>query len=185
VVCEGKFFSAFGSVDLNEQLRSQRRQVHHLFSHRPQLRAYRHVAILPSVPTWNVEVDVVLTWDDIRNLAEALLGSNHYVTLRLLNAVESYNRLHVNPDVRNYDETLSFEEMCEKCQERGNEIWVGHVGGAAALRKRTLGYVAGRQWRYRGKENNGFAVEGNWLPGTQWLEIVTALTPDVISPESA
>ena len=31
VVCEGKFFSEFGSIDMNKQLCSLRRQVRHLF----------------------------------------------------------------------------------------------------------------------------------------------------------
>jgi hypothetical protein len=125
VVCEGKFFSEFGSVPLNKQLHTQRQQVHHLFSHRPQLRAYRHAAILPFVPTWNVEADAVLTWDDIRNLAEALLGSNHYVTLRLRNAVERYNSsLPVDPDFRNYNvERFSLGGAAHRLPRSGFRGW--------------------------------------------------------------
>ena len=46
-MCEGKFFSDLNPQDLNNQLRSQRCQVRHLFHNRPQIRAYRHVAIVP------------------------------------------------------------------------------------------------------------------------------------------
>ena len=75
-MCEGKFFtfvSDWDVEDLNEQLRSQRVQVKLLFQNgQPTIRAYRHVAIVPFVPTSAnnaIDADVVLTWDDIRKLA--------------------------------------------------------------------------------------------------------------------
>lgn len=91
VVCEGKFFSDFNIGVLNKQLRSQRIQVRYLFQNR-QIRAYRHVAIVPFVPTTNIDADVMLTWDNIRELAQELLGCHHYVTVRLRNAVGRYER---------------------------------------------------------------------------------------------
>jgi hypothetical protein len=74
VVCEGKFFNGFNTKDLNEQLCSQRRQMRHLILNRPSIRAYRHVAILPSLPTTAIDADVVLTWADIRDLAETQIS---------------------------------------------------------------------------------------------------------------
>lgn len=178
IVCEGKFFSEFGRHDLNQQLCSQRLQVRHLFDRQRRVRAYRHVAILPFVPEWHIDADAVLTWDDIRELSERIMGANHYVTLRLRKAVERYGaQMLIDPNVRNYDGKLSFEEMCERCQGSGNEIWVGHVGGAPTLRRRTLDYVAGRQWKYRDKDNSGRIVSENWVTGEQWLQIVTSLAP--------
>src|SRR5271166_80083 len=137
VVCEGKFFNGVNTTDLNEQLRSQRCQVRHLFLNRPSLRAYRHVAILPSLPATAIDADVVLTWKDILGLAE-LIGCHPYVTDRLRCAVERY------PDgdgegILNWDGKLRFTEMRDKCREPGNDIQVGHEGGEAALLKATLG----------------------------------------------
>src|SRR5208337_3094066 len=94
VVCEGKFFTFFSDhdvEDLNEQLRSQRLQVTLLFQDKKfrHIRAYRHVAILPFVPkTYSVDADCVITWEEIGDLAKKLMGQDHYVTVRLRNAVK-------------------------------------------------------------------------------------------------
>ena len=47
IVVEGKFFVGFSPSGLQAQLRSQKRQVRHLFENRPSLRAWRHVALIP------------------------------------------------------------------------------------------------------------------------------------------
>ena len=47
VVCEGKFFYSFNAGALTRQLLSQRHQVSHLLLNRLQIRAYRHLAIIP------------------------------------------------------------------------------------------------------------------------------------------
>jgi hypothetical protein len=148
IVCEGKFFSEFGRLDLNEQLLSQRRQVRHLFRHRPDLRAYRHVAILPAVLEGHVDADAVLTWADIGDLAENLLGAAHYVTQRLREAVKMYNQqLAANPGSGpNYEEMLPFDLMVRKCQQSGTEIWVGHDKGEANLRTWSAARIAGKKW---------------------------------------
>lgn len=82
VVCEGKFFDRFNPHALNKQLFSQRQQVRHLWLNRPQIRAYRQVAIVPEALD-DVDADAVLTWDHVCQLAEELMGSDHYVTARL------------------------------------------------------------------------------------------------------
>jgi hypothetical protein len=175
VVCEGKFFLFFSdgdADDLNEQLGLQRRQVRHLFLNR-SIRAYRHVAIVPFVPTTaNIDADVVLTWADIRDLAEKLMGSHHYVTDRLRNAIERY-RPPVDPTIRNWDGTLPFREMREKCQKSGNKIEVGHTGGKADLLTLSLVEAEKKQRKWRDPETNkGAIIPGNWMPGARWLEIV-------------
>jgi hypothetical protein len=139
VVCEGKFFSNFNAENLNKQLRSQRCQVHHLLLNRQQIRAYRHVAIVPErfdEPT-AIDADVVLTWDDIRELAEKLMGCDHYVTVRLREAAKRYE-CEGDRDIRNYTDILPFMAMREKCRELGDKVWVGHDGGKADLLKRDL-----------------------------------------------
>ncbi len=172
VVCEGKFFNGFNTTDLNEQLRSQRCQVRHLFLNRPSIRAYRHVAIVPFIPKTAIDADVLLTWADIRDLAKELMGT-HYVTDRLREAVKRYPE----PDVLDgpyWDGKLSFHDMREKCRKSGNEIQVGHVGGEAALLKLSLvDAEEKRDWKWRYPEmNKGHIIPGNWLPGARWLEIV-------------
>ncbi len=139
VVCEGKFFNGFNPTGLNGQLRSQRCQVRHLFLNRSLLRAYRHVAIvpppLPERMDPAIDADVVLTWADIRDLAEKLMGAHHYVTDRLREAVERYLERVVpdGPFIPPWDGRLSFSEMRVKCREFGKEIQVGHWGGRGRL----------------------------------------------------
>jgi hypothetical protein len=101
VVCEGKFFSVFNAQALNNQLRSQRCQLRHLFLHR-QIRAYRHVAIVPprrDLDALDLDADAVLTWNDIREFAEKLMGPDHYVTIRLREAVKRHKPVDNIPPI--------------------------------------------------------------------------------------
>ena len=172
VVCEGKFFSNFNWLDFQNQLSSQRSQVSHLLRHRPQIDAYRHVAIVPENPPTDTEIgaDAVLTWDDIRVLADELMGPNHYVTARLRNAVKRYNESG-DLSIRNYDGVLSFDDMRTKCWQQG-ETRVGLVGGEGALRKLSLMQAEKRRWKWRDLTNKGRVDHTNWLVGKRWLEIV-------------
>jgi len=170
VVCEGKFFDGFNIKGLNEQLCSQRRQVRHLFLNR-QIRAYRHVAILPYVPTMAVDADAVIKWGDIATLAEDFMP-NHYVTVRLRNAVGRYPE--DDPGIF-FDGKLSFDDMRKKCREfrdLGKEIYVGHAGGEAALLKWSLLEAESKLWKWRQEKTKGKIILGNWLSGERWLEIV-------------
>jgi len=183
VVCEGKFFNGFNLTDLNEQLRSQRCQVRHLFLNRPSIRAYRHVAILPPEPfdmpailagtrSMDAGADVVLTWRDIRDLAEKLMGAHHYVTDRLRVAVRRYEEEDDgDPGIPNWDgKNVLFDAMRGKCKTE--RIQVGYVGGEAALLKLSLVEAENRKWKWRYPDNRGRVIPGNWLEGTRWLEIV-------------
>jgi hypothetical protein len=183
VVCEGKFFSDFTVQELNKQLCSQRVQVKLLFGkkllfeNRQKIRAYRHVAIVPFVPTIEIDADVVLTWNDIRNLAETLLGKDHYVTVRLRKAVERYEELLRVPGISSWDGIVTFDEMRKTC--RGSEsgdrdkVQVGHAGGRSDLLRRNLVYAENKRWKWRNpKTNRGVATSGNWLDGPDWLAIV-------------
>jgi hypothetical protein len=175
VVCEGKFFSDFTVQELNKQLCSQRVQVKLLFGKR-QIRAYRHVAIVPFVPTIEIDADVVLTWNDIRNLAETLLGKDHYVTVRLRKAVERYGEPSVR-GISSWDGIVTFDEMRKMCRESESgdrdKIQVGHAGGRSDLLRRNLVYAENKRWKWRNpKTNRGVATSGNWLDEADWLAIV-------------
>ena len=184
VVCEGKFFNGFNTKNLNEQLRSQRHEVRHLFRNR-EIRAYRHVAILPkAVPILSetregfdssnaVDADAVITWGEIRDLASDIMGSDHYVTDRLRCAVHRVED-DDGPDIPcpSYVEKLPFSAMREKCRKEGNKIQVGHVGGADALLTFRLVDAERKLWKWRYPDTPGRIIPGNWLPGARWLEIV-------------
>jgi hypothetical protein len=180
VVCEGKFFTFFSDYDvedLNEQLRSQRRQVKLLFQEEKfrHIRAYRHVAILPFCPTTTrVDADCLITWGEIGNLAGKLMGQDHYVTVRLRNAVKRHEDDR-DPDtrIRNFDGKLSFKELRKKCEKPEHKMQVGYVGGEAALFKMSLPEAEKKQWKWRNPETNkGRIIPENWLTAERWLEIV-------------
>jgi len=176
VVCEGKFFSDFNWPGLRHQLISQRRQVRHVLHHYPQITSYRHAAIVPEYPPEPIGADAVLTWDDIRMLAENIMGPEHYVTTRLRNAVDKYNKLKEEQgDFRicNYNDRLSFNEMRGMCGERQG-IRVGIVCGEGALRKLTLAEAENRRWKWREPTNKGHWKPTNWLSQAVWLEIVNS-----------
>jgi hypothetical protein len=176
VVCEGKFFSDFNWPLLELQLISQRSQVCHLLYHCPQISAYRHVAIVPEYPPRDIGADAVLTWDDIVKLAERVLGRDHYVTARLRNAVNKYNKLKEEEgDFRicNYNDRLTFNEMREMCGKRQG-IYVGIVGGEGALHELSLVKAENRKWKSREPTNEGRVNRANWLTGERWLEIVNS-----------
>lgn len=174
VVCEGKFFSTFNASDLNNQLCSQRRQVRHLYCQGLYIRAYRHVAIVPfGSPIDTIDADAVFTWNEIGDLAERVLGPNHYVTLRLRDAVDRFKESKGDPNIPNYNGILPFNAMRKKCREGGDtKIQVGHTGGETDLRGRNLVYVENKPWKWRDDTNKGVASPGSWLDGALWLKIV-------------
>jgi hypothetical protein len=173
VICEGKFFSDFNSTTLKAQLLSQRRQIAHLFLNRQEMRAYRHVALLSEkVDESEIEADAIVTWPDICGLAQELMGPDHYVTIRLREAVKRY-RLDGDPNIRNYDGVLPFDKMRDECRASGDKIEVGHWGGEKDLITRDLVYAEKKPWKWRDPAvNKGAAIQANWLPGNRWLEIV-------------
>jgi hypothetical protein len=113
-----------------------------------------------------IDADVVLTWNDIWELAKKVMGQDHYVTTRFRKAVERWP----DDDEKNPDGKLSFAEMRNKCRE-SDKIRIGHVGGETALLKMSLVDAERKVWKWRRPENKG-GIPGNWVPGKRWLEIV-------------
>lgn len=175
VVCEGKFFDARYLATLEHQLRSQRLQVRYLFDTRPQLRAYRHVAILPVEDDAHPDCDAVLTWSEIAELATTVLGPEHYVTIRLRAAVKRYRALDGEDGTRNYDGRLSLNPMLAKCRERRDNVHVGHSGGEEDLQTHALAYLEQKPWKWRDPATNkGVAIRRNWIPGARFVELIEA-----------
>jgi hypothetical protein len=176
VVCEGKFFNAFNVEGLNRQLASQRRQVAHLFRARPDLRGYRHVAILPERSRASIDADAVVTWSEICAVAARVMGESHYVTARLRGAARRYTACVGTPGVSNFDGRVSFDEMVALCRTKGDGILVGHKGGERNLRARGLAYARRKRWKWRDPSvNAGTALGSNWIGGGRFLRVVDAL----------
>jgi hypothetical protein len=173
IVCEAKFFSKSNRDKLNQQLRSQRQQISHLFRACSDLRSYQHVAILPLKYNDDVDCDAVLTWEAIGRLSERVLGAGHYVTRRLAAAIELYDRRTGDPETRNFDGVLALDTLLAKCGAEGDRIQVGHHGGEADLNRRDMSYLRAKAWKWRDPaKNQGVTVPAHWIPGRRFLQIV-------------
>jgi hypothetical protein len=179
IVVEAKFFVRFTVSELQAQLKSQKRQVRHLFENRPSLRAWRQVALVPEpmldhdCDAETLDCDAVITWDDIADLSRSVLGAAHYVTYRLEKAVERYRRDIGEPRVRNYDGRLNFDRMVERSRESGDLIQVGHVGGERDFVRKGLEYARRKRWKWRDPRSNGGVIESaNWISGARFTELV-------------
>jgi hypothetical protein len=180
IVCEAKFFHPHTVTSLNRQLHSQRRQIRHLFAVRPQLRAYRHVAIVPADLGGTPACDALLTWSEIAQLADRVLGPGHYVTRRLQAGVAYFEYLvgerGSSDGERNYDEILPLDTLLSLCQTRGDAIQVGHVGGATDLLRRPVVYLELKPWKWRDPATNkGTILRRNWISGAEFVSLVEQL----------
>lgn len=185
IVIEAKFFVMFSLADLQQQMHSQRRQVRHLFAARPELRAWRHVALLPN-ELHGLECDGLILWDDIAALSREVLGPTHYVTRRLDAALARYPRASgAGGRERNYESTLALDAMLARCREHGNAIAVGHSGGEADLRARDAGFARAKAWKWRSADTGGVIDPSNWIPGARFLNLVAQLPASAPNPGGA
>ena len=173
VVCEGKFFSKYNLNTLNEQLHSQRRQIGYLCNDRPELQVYRHVAILPYSQSPDPDCDVVLTWDEIGDLAASVLTPAHYVTKRLRAASKCLSPLNGSGRTTNYEGKLSLDAVLDLCRQHGDDVLIGHTGGIGDLQRQAIRYLKSKPWKWRYPDTPGSVVPGNWIPGTRFVAFVT------------
>jgi len=182
IVIEAKFFVTFSLADLQQQMHSQRRQVRHLFAARPELRAWRHVALLPN-DLHGLECDGLILWDDIAALSREVLGPAHYVTRRLDAALARYPRASgAGARERNYESTLTLDEALALSREHGNAIAIGHTGGEADLRVRGSKYARTKAWKWRRADTGGTIDPSNWIPGARFLSLIASLPASVSVP---
>lgn len=185
IVVEAKFFVGFTASGLQAQLRSQKRQVRHLFESRPSLRAWRHVALVPEALE-GLDCDGVITWDDVAELSCTLLGPSHYVSRRFMNAVARYPRATGVSVAQNYESKLSLAGALERCRLEGNAVWIGHTGGEADLRMRGVAYALAKQWKWRRADTGGAIGRANWISGTRFAALIASLDDtDLSAPAEA
>jgi hypothetical protein len=175
VVCEAKFFGGCSLRELDSQLRSQRRQIRHISAERvrPEIRAYRQVAILPIEFSEPPDCDSVMTWQDVADLAAKVMGRSHYVAERLHAAVRHFKRLLDKSREKNYNGIDPLDSVLERCRLLGDAITVGHEGGENDLTTRSLTYLSAKQWKWREPAmNKGRVKPKNWIPGTRFAELI-------------
>jgi len=180
IVCEAKFFTKCSPSDINPQLKTQRQQFNHLFKNRPDLsNSHWHIAILPEKYDGDYDCDAVITWDEITELSADVLGSDHYVTRRFVNAMKNYRKEFDDPSIpgeKNYDGIENLIKVMQICRARGNSIQAGHVGAIHALESRGMPYILRKPWKWRDSENNlGAVISANWIGGGAFAQLVDGL----------
>src|SRR5579864_5530991 len=184
VVCEGKYFGSFNLNSLNSQLRSQRNQILVLFQAHSTLSAYRHVAVLPFVPTTGVpDCDAVFTWRELADLACNVMGSSHYVSRRLCAGDGYYQKLS-GPAEPGHGVLgqLSLSEALDRCVDSTAPIWIGLVGGKNALENRPLAELQARPWKWRTSLDG--ATKSNWITCQDFVSVMQARLAGA-TPQSA
>jgi hypothetical protein len=178
LVCEAKFFGRWTADDVAAQMASQRAQIAHLFAARPSLRAYRHIALLPRpIP---LDIDAVVTWQEIAHLASSLRPIPEYAAERLAHAAARYAPPG-NPRVRNWDGSrLPLPELIVHIQERqaqGQRTQIGYDGGLPKLRLATPAELESRRlWKWRDPDTNqGPVAPEHWISDERFLQIICSL----------
>ena len=178
VVCEGKFFGLCNPVTLNQQLRSQRRQIELLFKSRPTLKFYRHIAILPfAFSQGKLECDTTFTWAEMRDLAREILGPSHYLTRRLVAAVAYYELFAGGPAMgaASFGGQVPLEDALDMCRKSPQGIWIGFTGGLQALQATPRPRLLARPWKWRDSAHTGNITASNWIIGQTFVPIVEKL----------
>lgn len=193
VVIEAKFFHGGAMIDsIRGQILAQRKVIEKILLRFPgySFDHYCHLFLsaAPAATADALGCQGVLCWEDMRRLAEQVLGGEHYVTQRLARAIEMHELINGRRGQGNreagcnYCGRLGLKEMVQKCQQEGERIVVGYSGGAAKLRADTAEELASRMFKWdRADSSTGTKVSGNWLSGKAFLELTAGkLTDDYV-----
>jgi hypothetical protein len=186
LVVEAKFFHDSLSPDtIRTQLLGQRRVIENVLLRFPGYSFDRYCHLfLSAAPAPTADVigcQGVLYGEEVRRLAQQVLGNDHYVTRRLIRATEMYQLVTVpaahrdGQHARNYRGILKLGEMVEKCRREGSGVMVGYCGGAAKLQARAPEDLRSRRFKWdRADAPLPPKVPCNWMPGGRFLELITA-----------
>jgi hypothetical protein len=189
VVVEAKFFHDGAAVGpVRDQILAQKNVIEKILLRFPgySFDCYCHL-FLSAVPLATADAigcQGVLSWEDMKELAEQVLGGEHYVTQRLVRAIEMYNLVHRKASRRgetgcNYRGRLGLREMIQRCQQEGDRIMVGYSGGAAKLRTAMAEELAARKFKWDSADHPvGAKISGNWLSGRMFLDLTAGKLAD-------
>jgi hypothetical protein len=190
IVVEAKFFHDSVSEDkIRSQILAQRQVIEKILLRFPgySFDRYCHLFLsaAPAPPADAIGCQGVLNWEDVRQLAEQVLGAQHYVTQRLTRATRMYGLVskHVTRPAgqseRNYIDKVGLDEIIQKCRQEGNGIVVGYNDGATKLQVATRESLQTRKFKWdRADEPIGRKEPRHWIPGARFLELITTKFAD-------
>lgn len=185
LVVEGKFFHDAKIQDIKHQLQSQRKVIEDIVLRFPGYTFNRYCHIFLSARTdikpSDIECNYCLSWDEIENLAEQIIGKDHYVTQRIRKAVSLYHIITPNDEKknkRNYIGKESLAKIIEKCKTDGGRILVGYDGGVKKLENADPDYLAKRplKWDWSDKPILPKTPK-NWINGNKFLSVLKERFP--------
>jgi hypothetical protein len=198
LVIEAKFFHTSISTDkIRTQILAQRKVIEDILLRFPgySFDRYCHLFLSAAPVASAVEIGCqgVLLWEDVTQLAEQVLGREHYVTQRLRRAVAMYELVQggrvrsAGKSGRNYRGRLGLDEIIRKCQDDGDRLLVGYYGGERRLTAATLEDLTNRLFKWDWADDpvpNGRKVPSNWMVGSKFLRLVTAKSNDLCGTAS-
>jgi hypothetical protein len=188
VVLEAKFFlGSTSQKQIRKQLLDQREVIRKVYLRFPgyRFRRYCHLFLSVTPPTSAEAVGCqgLLSWADIRALAEQVLGGEHYVTQRLTRALEWYHRSNSwrRATGPNYQGKGSLTDVLRMCERRPEAIIVGYDGGLSALAEATPRYLEARPFKWDSAENLEGKQRRNWIAGDDFLNVIRTRFPERLS----
>ena len=189
LVIEGKFFYDINSAnDIREQLDGQRKVIKSVLLKFPgySFDRYSQIFLAEQVRFSAEELDCqgTLTWSDVHDFSINLLGRSHYISRRLERAVHLYKLTSQNHseqrwDNKNYTGTLSLTGMIRRCEELGDDIIVGYLGGIGELWLTEVEVLRKRIYKWDTvKDPIGKKNLNNWIPGLRFLEVIKSKLGD-------
>jgi hypothetical protein len=187
IAIEGKFFSPTHIGAIREQLKTQRKAIRFLEQH-PDAGITRVCQVLltadPTVdigqlrPTIPPDTDAgVITWADITDMAEKLLGLDAYVTLRLRSALDRYAKEFAGGESgQNWAGIEELDPVLQRCRKDGAQVVIGYAGGEAALRERPWLELVERRFKWDwANGGTGKKLWKNWIPGNRFASVIAEL----------
>ncbi len=190
IVIEAKFFhNSISSDAIRTQVLAQRQVIEKVLLRFPgySFDRYCHLFLsaAPAPPADAIGCQGVLYWEDVALLAEQVLGTEHYVTQRLVRAIEMYELVsgkgaQPNGESRcNYRGRLKLKEMIQKCRQEGDRIMVGYTGGSAKLRAAKAEELTDRQFKWDWADDPiPPKTPYNWMIGSRFLKLIAVKFPD-------
>lgn len=160
---------------------------HRIAPHREMITHCRDARVLYIVPASaqhkiTGEIDRVITFGNLaEKISEPYPDAWKVIHRHLSKLDESsqrsrnirYSTSSMGFDGQNFKGKLDFKSMMDLCEERGNAIVVGFMGGITDLRNSNRNYLENRLYKWDEAQGGVGKKEGrNWIPGNEFYRIV-------------
>jgi hypothetical protein len=192
IVIEGKFFDSSPSATkyskISKQMSDQRTVIEQILFKYPNydFKGYCHIFLSQKegIQAERIGCHKAITWADIAELSERVLGGSHYVTHRLKRAVDLYN-LVIGKDItkksgKNYRGKMGLADILKECVKIEDELLVGFTGGVTKLKQKSPSDLSAYKFKWDfSAEPIGRKLPRNWIPGSTFLETIQEFFPEL------